>query len=428
MVDWSNIVAHADMDAFYAAVEQLDNPELRGRPVLIGSTSGRGVVLTASYEARPFKVGSAMSMAEAIRRCPKAVVVPPRFERYTEVSAAIMNVFADFSPRVEPISLDEAFIDMTGAVPIFGSPREMGRKIKRAVREATGLTISVGVSATKYVAKVASAHDKPNGLTVVPPKQAVEWLSVLPVACLWGAGPKNQERLAKLGYAFIGDVARADPHVLRNQLGHAGRHFYELAHARDPRGVEGGRRNRSMGSDRTLMADVSDPAEIAVHLRRSADRIARRLRAKNYVAEGVRVRLKTTGFQLLSRQCTLAVPTDTAEELHAAAVTLLGRFATKGPFRLVGMAAHSLRQVGEPQQLDLLGAHDRKRVLEGVLDKIDERFGEAGLYRARDVAALTLAKSSPTLDFVRDRALDEGARDRLRDGFAIDRSGESESC
>ena len=250
------------------------------------------------------------------------------------------------------------------------------------------------------MAKVASAHDKPNGLTVVEPDEAVDWLSVLPVSCLWGAGPKNQERLHSLGYQTIGDVRAANPKTLAQQLGHAGTHFYALAQAIDPRPVEGGRRNRSMGSDRTLTKDVSDPREIAMHLRRSADRIARRLRQKNVLAGGVRVRLKTSDFRLLSRQCTLAAETDTAEDLHAAAVRLLPRFADKGPYRLVGMAAHSLRRGSDPKQLDLLQIHSEERRLEGVLDEISERFGEAGMCRANDVSALTVAKSSPNLDFL----------------------------
>ena len=170
---WERIVAHADMDAFYAAVEQLDDPALRGRPILVGSKSRRGVVLTASYEARPFDVGSAMPMVRAMKRCPNAVIVPPRFDRYEEVSVSIMNVFADFSPDVEPLSLDEACLEMSGAEDIFGPPASMGRRLKDAVREATGgLTVSVGLSGTKYVAKVASAHRKPDGLTVVAPEDA----------------------------------------------------------------------------------------------------------------------------------------------------------------------------------------------------------------------------------------------------------------
>jgi nucleotidyltransferase/DNA polymerase involved in DNA repair len=197
---WPRIVAHADMDAFYAAVEQLDDPALRGRPVLVGPRSNRGVVLTASYEARPFGVGSAMPMAKACRLCPNALIVPPRFDRYQEVSAAIMSVFCDFSPDVEALSLDEAFLDMTGTKHLFGDPQSIGRRLKEAVRDATGgLTASVGLSAPQYVAKVASASRKPDGLTVVPPEEARAWLAPLPVSRLWGAGPKTQARLHLLG-------------------------------------------------------------------------------------------------------------------------------------------------------------------------------------------------------------------------------------
>jgi len=209
---WPRIVAHADMDAFYAAVEQLDDPRLRGRPLLVGPPGARGVVLTASYEARPHGVGSAMPMVTARRLCPNAVVVPPRFERYQEVSAAIMRVFADFSPEVEPLSLDEAFLDMTGSEGLFGDPETMGRRLKAAVRDATGgLTVTVGLSAIKYVAKVASGYKKPDGLTVVPPESAKAWLAPMPVSRLWGAGQKTEPRLHALGLRTIGDVADADP-------------------------------------------------------------------------------------------------------------------------------------------------------------------------------------------------------------------------
>ena len=205
---WPRIIAHADMDAFYAAVEQLDDPSLRGRPLLVGPRSARGVVLTASYEARPYGVGSAMPMAKARRMCPNAVIIPPRFDRYQEVSATIMKVFSDFSPEVEALSLDEAFLDMTGSEQLFGDPQSIGRRLKSAIREATGgLTASVGLSATKYVAKVASACQKPDGLTVVPPEEAKAWLAPLSVSWLWGAGPKTQARLHQLGLHTIGDVA-----------------------------------------------------------------------------------------------------------------------------------------------------------------------------------------------------------------------------
>jgi DNA polymerase-4 len=394
---WERTVIHADMDAFYASVEQLDNRDLLGKPVLVGPRSGRGVVLTASYEARPYRVGSAMPMAEALRRCPHAIVVPPRFERYTELSSRIMDVFRDFSPSVEAISLDEAFLDMTGSEDLFGPPEEMGAALKQAVLEATGLHVSVGIAASKYVAKVASAECKPKGLLVVRPDETVAWLARLPVSRLWGAGPKTQTRLEGFGYHTIGDIARADPAVLAEQLGGAGSHFHELAHGRDPRPVEGRRRSHSMGSERTLNEDVVHRADIEQHLKRSADRIGRRLRRKNLLAGGVRVRLKTTDFKLLSRQCTLAVPTDIADELFRAGASLLGRFEHPGPFRLVGLTAFDLKRSQEAVQLDLLG-DDRERRLEVTLDELAARFGDNVVRRARDLSRATVLDEAPNRD------------------------------
>jgi DNA polymerase IV len=270
---WPRIVAHADMDAFYAAIEQLDDASLRGRPLLVGPPSARGVVLTASYEARPYGVGSAMPMAQARRMCPDAVIIPPRFDRYQEVSATIMRVFSDFSPDVEALSLDEAFLDMTGSEQLFGDPESIGRRLKAAIREAPGgLTASVGLSATKYVAKVASACQKPDGLTVV--REA--WLAPLPVSWLWGAGPKTQARLHQLGMHTIGDVAGADLQFLSAKLGSAGSHFHTLAQAEDPRPVLGRRASKSIGSEHTLDEDVREKADIKVHLRRSADTMSQK--------------------------------------------------------------------------------------------------------------------------------------------------------
>src|SRR5262245_19661283 len=235
---WPRIIVHADMDAFYAAVEQLDDPSLRGKPLLIGPNSNRGVVLTASYEARPFGVASAMPMARARQMCPQALIVPPRFERYQEISQQVMTVFADFSPDVEAISLDEAFLEMSGAEHIFGGPEAMGRKLKDAVRAATGLTVSVGVAATKYVAKVASDFGKPDGLVVVPPQITVSWLAPLSVARLWGAGPKTQQRLIAQGFTTIGQIASADPEDLKRRFGGMGQRFHQLARGEDPRHVD----------------------------------------------------------------------------------------------------------------------------------------------------------------------------------------------
>ena len=388
MERWPRIVLHADMDAFYAAVEQLDDPSLRGKPLLVGPNSGRGVVLTASYAARPFGVGSAMPMSKAKRLCPQAIVVAPRFERYSEISKQVMGVFGDFSPDVEPLSLDEAFLEMTGSEAIFGGPQEMGRKLKEAVREATGgLTVSVGISGTKYVAKVASDYRKPDGLTVVRPADVKDWLAPLSVRALWGVGPKTGERLAALGLDTIGDVAAAEFEWLKRVLGeNGGTHLYRLAHGQDARRVQRSRRMRSVGSERTLAEDISDRAAIQEHLRSSAESIGRRLRRKRWFARGVRVKLKTASFQLMTRQRVLDPPTDVGAQLYAAAVPLLDAFDCTEPFRLVGLAAYDLVRPDDPLQLDLFaGGPSKRRDAEVAMDSIRDRFGSAAVQRAENL-------------------------------------------
>ena len=399
MQGWPRIVLHADMDAFYASVEQRDNPRLRGRPVLVGPNSHRGVVLAASYEARRHGVGSAMPVARARQLCPHAVMAPPRFARYQEVSQQVMATFADFSPKVEALSLDEAFLDMSGAEGIFGPPAAMGQRLKAAVREATGLNISVGISGTKHVAKAASAHDKPDGLTIVPPQQAKAWLAPLPVAKLWGAGPKTAAALVGLGLATIGDVAAADTRFLHERLGGLGLRFHELANARDPRPVHRARVAKSIGSDRTLEADVSRREDIELHLRRSAERIARRTRAKGWLAGAIRIRLKTARFQMLIRQRRLRTPSDSGTAFLAAAKSLLPRFEHPGPFRLVGMAAFSFSEREGPTQLDFF-EDDVRRRLDATVDGLLLRFGNTAVMRARDVGHPGTVQDGVNLDFL----------------------------
>ena len=404
---WPRIVAHADMDAFYAAIEQLDDASLRGRPLLVGPPSARGVVLTASYEARPYGVGSAMPMAKARQMCPNAVIIPPRFDRYQEVSATIMRVFSDFSPDVEALSLDEAFLDMTGSEQLFGDPESIGRRLKAAIRDATGgLTASLGLSVTKYVAKVASAFQKPDGLTVVPPEEAKAWLAPLSVSWLWGAGPKTQARLHQLGLHTIGDVAHADPRFLSTKLGSTGVHFHTLAHAEDPRAVIGRRASKSIGSEHTLDEDVHNKADIRFHLRRSADTVARRLRKKNSAAFGVGIKLKTTEFQILTRQHRLSEPTDVAERLYAVGVALLDHVDHPGSFRLIGLVAYDLVDIDDVAQLDLFSTLARQRKLEVAIDGLADRFGTNVVYRADDLNKPPRTRLAPTLDVVDDRALD----------------------
>jgi DNA polymerase IV len=381
---WPRTIVHADMDAFYAAIEQLDNPELRGRPVLVGPNSHRGVVLTASYEARPARVGSAMPMALARRRCPNAIVVEPRFARYREVSRIVMGVFANFSPDVEALSLDEAFLDMSGSSHLFGEPAALGRRLKAAVADATGgLTVSVGISGTKYVAKVASAHRKPDGLTIVSPDRAREWLAPQPVAVLWGAGPKLQGRLADLGLMTVAQIAVADPQWLVAAIGKTALHLQALSRAEDARSVEALRHPKSISSELTLETDVAAHEEIRRHLRRAADTVGRRLRKQAYTARGVRLKLKRSDFRILSRQTALSEPTQSAERLWQVAQGCLAQIDDRGPYRLIGLGAFDLAAAGGESQLDLLcTATERSAKLEAALDAIEDRFGPGAVQRA----------------------------------------------
>jgi len=382
---WPRIVVHADMDAFFASVEQLDRPELRGKPVIVGHAGPRSVVTTASYEARPFGVGSAMPMAQAMRRCPEAIVVEPRFRRYQEISRQVMDVFSRFSPRVEALSLDEAFLDMSGSDGLFGPPEEMGRRIKAAVREATGLAVSVGVSATKFVAKVASDYRKPDGLSVVPPQEVAAFLHPLRVGRLWGVGPKAEERLHRLGLRTIGDVAHASRSFLEAELGSTGTHLHRLAWGDDPREVVPHREAKSIGAEETLEKDVIGAAAIRPHLLAAADKVAMRLRRAGVSARGVRVKLKTADFQLHTRQTMLPRPVDAARPLYDAALRLLPDFPLDRPMRLVGIAAFELGAGAAQGDLFAAPVERRESALDRALDDVRARFGAGAVRRASEL-------------------------------------------
>ena len=388
---WPRIILHADMDAFYAAVEQLDRPELRGKALLVGGTGPRGVVSTASYEARPFGVGSAMPMALARRRCPHAIVLAPRFERYRAVSKVVMDTLGTFSPLVEPLSLDEAFIDMTGCETLFGDPRAMGEAVRRAVFEATRLTVSVGASTTKYVAKVASDRRKPDGLTVVGPNEVHGFLHPLPVERLWGVGARTCSRLRARGLDTIGDVAATPLGDLERWFGSLGTHIHALAHGRDNRAVIPERDAKSIGSENTLDTDIVGAAAIRPWLLRAADTVARRLRAEGLTARGVRVKLRTADFRLHTRQALLGAATHATRPIVEAAEGLLHEFDSSMPVRLVGVAAFELRDDdtdNDAHQLDLFAVsreqHDER--LDRTLDVVHKRFGDSAITRARHLA------------------------------------------
>ncbi len=401
---WPRVIVHADMDAFFAAVEVLDTPSLAGQALIIGRPSKRGVVATASYEARRFGIHSAMPMVEALRRCPNAVVIPPRMERYAELSHRIMAVFSTFTPLCEPLSVDEAFLDMSGAERLFGPPPALGARLKDAVFAATGLRVSVGIATTKYVAKVASDANKPDGLTVVGPHEVPSFLGPLPVQRLWGAGPKTVQRLHQLGLRTIAQVAAADPTRLRHALGSQGEHFHALANGLDPRPVLPPGEALSIGAEHTLEEDLWGAKALIPHVRIAADRVGQRLRTQGHVASGVRLKLKTAGFQILTRQRQLAHPTQSSEVLFTVALELLERFHTQQSFRLVGVTAFDLSPAAAcPPSLPNPDAERRLR-LEHTLDALQSRFGRQAIARAdllcqapRDASsASTSIKGSPS--------------------------------
>lgn len=381
------LILHVDMDAFYAAIEQRDRPELRGRPVIVGGPTHRGVVSTASYEARRFGVHSAMPMARAVKLCPQGIVVPVRMDVYAGVSRQIMAVLHRFSPLVEPLSLDEAFLDATGTQRLYGEPLQLARRIKDEIRAVTQLTCSVGIAANKFLAKLASDLNKPDGVTLVPFGQEAEFIAPLPVKRLWGVGPKTDRALQKLGLRTIGQLAAADPDWLRRALGpHQAEHLQALAQARDDREVVPEREAKSVGAEETLGEDVRGKPGVLPVLRRQCDRVAERLRADKLQAGGVRVKVRfSQGFRLMTRETRLAAPCDDAHSLVQAALPLLDKLQLDQPIRLVGVAATHLIEPGEPLQQPLFGGSqdNRHSRLEHTLDDIRARFGDV-IRRAKD--------------------------------------------
>lgn len=385
-------ILHVDLDAFYAAVEQRDRPELRGQPVVVGGSVRRGVVAAASYEARRYGVHSAMPMAQALRLCPRAIVVPHRMDRYAEASRAFFAILGDFAPTVEALSFDEAFLDVTGSERLLGAPPVIARAIKRRVAEELRLVASVGVAPTKFVAKIASDIDKPDGLRVVAAEDVLAFLHPLPVARLWGVGEVTRERLLALGLRTIGDVARWPEAALCARLGASlGAHLAALARGDDPRPVEDERAPVSIGHQETLEDDVADPRDLEVLLLHQADRVGARLRAAGLRAGAVVLTVKHDDFRQLTRRTTLADPTSDGSVIARTAFELLAGVDLddrKGKrVRLVGVAATALEPRDAPRQLTLdEGRRDRGERLGDLLDRVHEKFGGAALRRAVHVA------------------------------------------
>jgi DNA polymerase-4 len=398
------VILHADMDAFYASVEQRDRPELRGRPVIVGGASGRGVVAAASYEARRFGVRSAMPTVRARALCPDAVIVPGDMAKYRRVSAQIRAVFEGVSPAVEPLSLDEAFIDATASVRLLGPPLAIGRLVKDGVRAATGLAVSVGIGPGKMVAKIASDLSKPDGLLEVPPERVREFLRPLPVGRLWGVGPVTEAALRSAGIATVGDLAAADPDRLARRVGAAAGMLHRLALGEDVRDVEPDRGARSYGEESTFAADVRDDGTARAAIIAHGEAVARRLRRDAVRARTVVLKIKLAQrlgpgvYRLLTRQAPLSAPSDDGAAITAAALALWARHRPDGPVRLLGVAATGIVAAADPQ-LALFDDPRRaaRQRLNAALDRIVGRFGAGSIGRAVGRPE----KASPTLQVKR---------------------------
>lgn len=374
-------IVHVDLDAFYASVEQLDDPRLRGRPVLVGGHSRRSVVAAASYEARAFGAKSAMPMGEALRRCPDAVVVPVRMARYAELSDRVFAIFARFTPLVEGLSLDEAFLDLTGTDALFGDVVTVARRIRAEIREETGLTASAGVAPCKLVAKIASDLDKPDGLVVVAPEGVEAFLAPLPIERMWGVGPKAAARLHEVGFETFADLARADPHVLERLLGSWGLEVHRLARGDDPRPVIPDREAKSLGAEETYEHDLRGD-ELLPELLRLAARVAARLTRAGLRGRVVTLKMKYPDHRVRTRQRRLDEAIADTDSLYEHALALLEKIPDRQRgFRLAGISVSEL----VPHEARAGLFEDERRIrrekLESVTQSLRERFGDKGLTR-----------------------------------------------
>ncbi len=370
------------MDAFYASIEQRDRPELRGRPVVVGADPrGRGVVSAASYEARPFGVRSAMPIGRAARLCPHAVFLPVDMDKYQRVSRQVMQVLAGFSPLVEPVSVDEAFVDLTGTGSLFGNPLDAARLIKSRIRDETGLTASAGLAPNKFLAKVASDLEKPDGLVVVPEGREREFLAPLPVERIWGVGQVMVNELATMGIQTIAQLQAAPAAVLSRRFGSHGHALHDLAFGRDDRPVAPWTAPKSMGAEHTFDVDTTDLDRLRAVLRDQAERVARELRESALAASCVALKLRFADFRTLTRRHT-GDPTQDGLEIYRRADRLFSRETLAQPIRLIGVSTSAFTPPGRGQLALLDPAALRRERLSRALDAITERHGDRAVVPA----------------------------------------------
>ncbi|MGG7508043.1 DNA polymerase IV [Plantibacter sp. YIM 135249] len=375
--DSATHIMHVDMDAFFVSVELLQRPDLRGQPIIVGHREGRSVVTSASYEARRYGVRAAMPVSQALRLCPGAYVLEPHHGQYRKYSDLVMQVFESVTPLVEPLSIDEAFLDISGAIKLMGRPMEIARIVKERVFQATGLPCSVGIAATKYVAKLASGLSKPDGLLVVPAADTVSFLQPLPVGALWGVGGKTEEALVGRGIRTVGDVSTTPLSVLQRAVGEAtGRKLLELASGLDPREVTTVRREKSVSHEVTFDTDIADPALVRREILNLSHLVAVRLRRGGFAGRTVGIRVRYEDFSVVSRSRTLGEPTNVGRRLYEEAVSLFDALDRKGQLvRLVGVKVEQL--IDDADAVSALWDPDEEwRDAEATIDRVSNRFGD----------------------------------------------------
>ena len=378
---WPRVILHLDMDAFFAAVEEREDPSLRGKPLLIGHDGPRGVVATASYAARVFGCHSAQPMAVARRLCPHAVVLPVRMDLYRHASDRVFSILETVSPSIEPLSIDEAFADLTGTDRLLGPPADVARRTKRQIRAELSLTASVGLAPNKFLAKLASDMDKPDGLTVIGPDDVERVLPPLPVTRIWGVGKVTAERMRAYGITTIADLRRKDFAWLQKFFGSDADHYHRLARGQDDRPVVPDSDAKSIGHEQTFEVNVADPSEVKRVMFDQAEQVAARLRRHAVLARGVSLKIRFGDFQTINRSTTLPRPTGVSAELWTAAEELFDAWPFH-PVRLIGVTAERL--TSGPTQQDLFPDPDRQRQqkLDALSDRINQKFGKRSIHRA----------------------------------------------
>jgi len=390
------MILHIDMDAFYASVEQLDNPRLKGECVIVGGLSNRSVVSAASYEARKFGIHSAMPMFRARQKCPQGIVIRPRMDRYKSVSKKIMSLLREFSPRVEVVSIDEAYVDITGCSRLHGEPHEIAAHIKNKIKDTVNLTCSVGVGPSKFIAKIASDLEKPDGLTILMPEQVSQFLEKLLVYKVPGVGKTTLKQLERMGIKTLGDVSKYPKKSLLKRLGKFGRRLMELSAGMDDSPVMPISRRKSVSSEETLLSDIDDKKVLNNYILEQAESVARQLRKEGVKAKTVTLKIKHADFKQVTRSTTLPVPTQSSETIYQTAFRLLNKYRMKTKIRLIGVGASGLRTDSAPAQMslfkDLKSNNSNWEKVDKTVDSITAKYGKDVIKRG------SLTKSSHELE------------------------------